>query len=195
MPIPLGVLAVAGAGAARAAGVFDLLETQTTTSTVSEIEFTNISQYSTYKHLQIRAVIEPNATNINSFRMRINGDTGSNYAWHRLWKPFNSTTVSSDSGASQTNILFTQSIYYNTSVPPIICDIPDAFSTNKNKVIRVISGSARGDIGGDQLRDTVNLISGLWMSTNAIDSIKIYENSGYLWKIGTRISLYGLAGS
>ena len=47
----------------------------------ANVEFTSIP--STYAHLQVRAIFR-NANATDTTFMRINSDTGSNYAWHTL---------------------------------------------------------------------------------------------------------------
>ena len=61
MPIPLGILAVAGAGAGGG-NSFDLLETTVLSSAASTVSFTGLSGYTQYKHLQFRYVARTGTT-------------------------------------------------------------------------------------------------------------------------------------
>ena len=73
MPIPLGVLAVAGAGAAPSGpGAYELIETTLLSSAQKQITFSNLNTYSTtYEHLQIRASIRSNRTASNDDFIKI----------------------------------------------------------------------------------------------------------------------------
>jgi hypothetical protein len=71
--------------------------------TTPTIEFTNIP--STYKDLQIRAVLRTNRASVNSdaVTLRFNGDTGSNYVGHRL--EFSGTNEDAYSDANASGII------------------------------------------------------------------------------------------
>ena len=116
MPIPLGILAVAGAGAAGGGGAFDLLETTVLGSDTASVTFSNLNTYSAYKHLQIRLVARStNASASRSVRIQFNGDTASNYAYHYLLG--DGSSVSSDASTSQTSTAHGR-IEGNTRVSP-----------------------------------------------------------------------------
>ena len=150
--------------------------------TASSIEFTSIP--STYKHLQIRA-----SSRITSgaqfLLMEINGDTTSgNYAYHVL--EADGTTVS-PSGATSAfpRVGATRSGTNNFGVSVI--NILDYASTNKFKTIRAIAGVDDRGVGG-----TIQINSGLWKSTSAITSLKIYGNSSSTLAQYSRFDLYGI---
>ena len=95
MLIPFGILSAAGAGGG-AVGDYELIETTILGSAASSVTFSSLDTYaSTYKHLQIRAVVRASAAGdrVNG-SWRMNGDTGSNYAAHHLLGT-GSTVVSS----------------------------------------------------------------------------------------------------
>ena len=80
-PLPLGILALAGVTGGGPA--YELLESTTLSSGASSVTFSGLSAYATdYKHLQIRAVTQINKTTdtIENVFVRLNGDTGANYA-------------------------------------------------------------------------------------------------------------------
>jgi len=190
MPIPLGILAVAGAGGGALANSFDLLETTTIASgnTSSSITFSNLNTYSDYKHLQIRATIRTNRSgNQDDLMMvRFNGDTGTNYAGHAIYG--NGSTIASFSQASQTYI---RSIYVNgadaatNSYMGMVLDLLDYSNTSKNKTIRALHGTHN--------YNWISLASGFWNNTAAITSITFnMVLTATSFVAGTRFSLYGI---
>lgn len=192
MPIPLGVLAVAGAGAAGG-GSYELIESALITTNTASVTFSNLNTYaSTYKHLQIRAVMKCAATagnNILSSRLVFNGDTATNYTQHTLYG-FGSGVVSSAS-TSRTGILVSSSVAQNVTASVFataIVDILDYSNTSINKTTRALAG------GHDGSGTDIRLQSGLWLNTAAITSIAITEFNNNSFVSGTRISLYGLRG-
>jgi hypothetical protein len=191
MPIPLGVLAVAGAGGAAGGGAaYELLETVLVGSGgQSSIEFTSLnSTYgSTYQHLQLRWT----ARNTGSFtsrdtRVRVNGSS-STYAYHYLTGNGSSVTSSNETfsslyvggmpGASATANIFSTGVM----------DLLDAFETTKNKTTRTLAGRTGNN-------NEIMLLSGLYISTNAIDSISIFPNTDNFAQY-SRFSLYGMRSS
>jgi hypothetical protein len=188
MPIPLGVLAVAGAGAAAGAG-YDLLETTILSTTTASVTFSSLDSYSAYKHLQIRAVMKDNAgsTNLNRMDVRFNSDQGSNYTYHYL----NGTgsNVGSSAGTAQSRLQFFDVIgggSNNLRYGSIILDILDFNNASKNKTVRGFGG---GFVASE---NDISLSSGVWLNTNAITSIEIFGNFNYA--AGSRFSLYGIGG-
>lgn len=182
-PIPLGILALAGA--AGGAPAYDLLETTTLTSSASSVSFTGLNAYSDYKHLQIRAVVQ-NATDV-PFYLQINGDTGSNYAWHRLRAT--GSSVSSLNGSNQPRIDFgpaTVTSFNSSAYNATIIDLLDYSSSSKNSTVRFMNGYISSS-GEKQL----NFGSGLWNNTSAVTSLLFYGNT---FVSGTRFSLYGVRG-
>jgi hypothetical protein len=184
MPIPLGVLAVAGAGAAPSGpGVYEWLETISVGTAVASVEFTNVNTNygSTYQHLQVRLTSRTSASDQRT-RMRLNGDSGQNYATHLLFG--NGSSVSSAAGSSfnvmSLNMSDTQTSVFGAG----IVDLLDAFETTKNKTIRHLGG-----ISGSTTE--IALTSGVWLNTAAITTITLRVDSGNL-QVGSRFSLYGI---
>lgn len=193
MPFGLGFFAVAGAGGA--AGSFDLLETQVLGSTQASVEFTslNTKYASTYKHLQLRAVVRSDRAGLDrdlAF-MQLNSDTGANYNSHGLVGAGNAV-YSFNSGQTTVMELFS---YLQAATSPAgaystyVIDLLDAYDTNKFKTIRSLSGgTVRSAESG------VALSSGLYRSTSALTAIKFYGSSANL-SANSRFSLYGVKGS
>jgi len=189
MPIPLGVLAVAGAGAGPvpAGNAYEWLETISVGTAVASVEFTNVNTNygSTYQHLQLRVTAKVSSSVVN-LDMTFNGDTASNYSWHELYG--DGSTVVSGAGATQT---FMKAIISDAATANVfgagVIDILDPFETTKYTTMRSLSG----DVSGGRY---IILRSGAWRNTNAISSIKMNFTAGNI-AIGSRFSLYGMRSS
>jgi hypothetical protein len=169
-----------GAGGA-AGGSYESIQTATSSAS-SSITFTSIP--STYKNLQIRSAVVQSSG--NPIRIRVNSDTGSNYAFHRL-DGAGGSGVSAGGTASTTGVQI-QSVYGGSSTyaTVFIVDIIDYQSTTKNKTLRILDG---WDANGSGV---IEMVSGLWMDTSAITSITI-EAVGAGTFTGLT-SLYGIKG-
>jgi len=193
MPIPLGVLAVAGAGAGGAAGAFELLETQILAdSNTSSVTFSNLntSYGSTYQHLQIRYVVRNSAGGSGNAetRLRFNGDTGSNYAWHHLRG--DGSAASSTAGTSADHMRIGLHPYDGATANIFaagVIDLLDAFEASKNRTQRTLTGNV-------QSTSSIFLSSGFRNSTDAITSVTLLPEANN-WKQGSRFSLYGMRSS
>jgi hypothetical protein len=186
MPIPLGILAVAGAGGGAA--TYELIETAYGTGSNTLVTFNVSSLSTTYKHLQIRFVGRQSSSQSQAnASLRFNSDSAANYAWHALEGI--SSTVYASNAASRT-IIQGYGFVGNGSDANIfgsaVWDILDPFSTTKNKTVRSLGGGPVPNMG-------IGLFSGLWRSTAAVTSISVGSND---WNLltGTRISLYGIRG-
>ncbi len=189
MPIPLGILAAAGFSPAVAGGSFDLIETVTVGSGgASSVTFSNLNTYaSTYQHLQVRWV----GRNTNGEAggvcvVQLNGDTASDYSWHRL--EGNGSSVSSAAGTSTTSMLLgraTTAGDTSNSFGVGVIDVLDAYETGKFKTLRGLSGQVATYNG-------VLLASGNWRDTAAITSLTLLPNGGTNWVQYSRFSIYGV---
>lgn len=174
--IPLGILAASGAGGG---GAFESIATINGTGSSGTITFNSIP--STYKHLQIRAMVI--SADTDSYNVRFNSDTGSNYARHRLLGTGSGVAASGTASTDRIQI----SNGTDTFPAPFIADVADYASTTKNKTLRVFQGIDQNG-GGN-----IALYSGLWMNTAAITSVTIFLNSGNYSSTST-FSLYGIKG-
>ena len=186
----LGVLAAQAEAAAGAASDYDLLESEILTGVQASVTFSSLnSTYgSTYSHLQIRGVVQTTrSSSLDSLRIQVNSDTGSNYAYHFI-QGGNPPSLTSGNASSQTNIFagYSPGITNSYSWEPVVIDILDAFNTNKYSTFRYLSGMV------DPNWQLPMFGSGLWMNTNALDEIKLFPDVGGAFSIGTRLSLYGL---
>lgn len=191
MPIPLGVLAVAGAGGAAGGGAaYEWLETVSVGTAVASVSFSNLnSSYgSTYQHLQVRMVVNGSraAAEDTMYLTLNNTNSGNLYANHRL-KGTGSSVVSNASTSQNFGIF--EEVLANDYWPIpsfMVMDILDPFETTKNKTIRTMQG-AGADYG-------ITLHSMLFNSTAALTTLKFEFANGNV-RAGSRFSLYGMRSS
>ena len=190
MLIPLGILdyPVSAAGASS----YDLLETEILTGSQATVTFSSLnSTYGAdYQHLQIRYVARTatGTGNAGNYYMRFNGDSASNYAWHRMYG--DGSSVTSAAGSSQTQIVpaFLDRASDSNIYSMAVIDILDPFETSKYTTTRCLWGGTNSSFPG------IGLNSGLWQNTAALTSIS-FGVPGYDLAIGSRFSLYGLKAS
>ena len=182
--LPLGLLSQGGGASASAA--FELIESQVLASTATSVTFSSIPQ--TYKHLQVRFTSRfTDAYTGGSFSFRVNGDTGANYASHRLTNQSGSIYADSLSATSAPTVGWMPGGNATASTfNGGIIDLLDYTSTVKTKTFRAFIGS--------QSSDRMSFGSGLWNSTSAVTSLTLREPSGLTLAIGSRFSLYGIKG-
>lgn len=152
-------------------------------SGVTNITFSSIP--GTYKHLQIRGII--NVAAATSAKFQFNGDTGSNYAVHNLYG--NGASAAANGTASRTIIDLGRNVNFPSDASiygAFIFDILDYANTSKYKTTRSFMGTDTNGAGAAG----VDLESGLWMSTAAITSINL--NWTFNGGTGTSIALYGI---
>jgi hypothetical protein len=185
MPIPLGILAVAGAGGGAGVPAYEQIATAFGTGSSDTISFSSIP--STYKHLQIRGVSN-DASGSASLQMRLNSVTTSAYRWHRMYGQSGSVT-SQNSGVATDSINITGPSSPTSNIyGALIVDILDYANTSKNKTVRSLSGNY--NTGTTPI---IALGSGLWMDTAAISAIS-FTTFGGGFATPTRFSLYGIKG-
>ena len=191
MPIPLGVLAVAGAGGGNGlVSTFALLQTVSVSSPVNNVTFNNVNTYSAYKHLQIRYEAQfSTGNNSRTLIMRLNGDNGANYAWHYLQGEGSGTPQTFRyTSTSSIGIAEVTAQGYTSQFSSGIVDILEHASANTNTTTKSLWG----------IQDDTNpyrrvaLYSGLWNNTAAITSIAITADNGANFAVGSRVSLYGI---
>ena len=147
--------------------------------------FSSIPQ--TYTHLQVRVILRcATATNQLPLFVQFNGDGSNNYTEHGLQG--NGSSASSGSQGLGTSIGWYSFAGSSTTSGVFgvgILDILDYANTNKYKTAKGLSGY---DNNGD---GDVNLTSGLWLSTSAINSITFSPYGGFNTNY-SRIDLYGI---
>jgi hypothetical protein len=174
------------------------IETQTLGSAQSSVTFNTISQ--DYTHLQLRIIGRTTRTDyvIEDANLRINGDTGSNYAWQRMFSnpETSSNSVSSATSTSETfinsvAILGTNGASANKFGAAIV-DFIDYKNTNKFKTVKAITGV---QLHGDSLvgvTDFAELSGGVWRNTNAITSLTLITATGTQFTANSQFALYGI---
>lgn len=165
-------------------GALDALSTVTVPSGgVSSIVFAGIP--STYKHLQIRGIVRP-TTNNAEIRLTVNGDSGSNYARHRLIG--NGSSIDATGTASQTSIGIFDANGLQTGTASVfggmVLDLLD-YTSSKYKTLRVLSGNDNNGSG------QVGLSSGLWQNSNPVSSVTMVMNTGNIAEF-SQFTLYGV---
>ena len=175
--------------AAAAAGAFESIATLSGTGSSAIISFSSIP--STYKHLQLRYNARCASGAITDHYIRLNGDTGSNYARHWIFAldsggPYTSTAQNT----TPPSMGYIQGYDTNPTTAGIV-DIHDYQSTSKNKTIRYITG---GDEQQTSSQGALTIGSALWMNNvNAINQIEIVLASSN-WSTSSTFSLYGIKG-
>jgi hypothetical protein len=187
MPIPLGILAVAGAGGS-AAGAYELISTAILGSDTASVVFTNGGAWAGYKHLQIRMTGRSSrSATSDSVGIRFNSDTASNYSSH--WLFGDGSSVFSQNLSSYNEVLgpaITANSSTSSAFGAGVIDLLDISGT-KNKTIRALSGG--------QNAAGIWLSSGLWRNTGSISTIDLRIFGGtYNFITGSRFSIYGIKG-
>jgi hypothetical protein len=184
MLIPFGILASAGG----AAGSYELIATAFGTGSSGTISFSSIPN--TYKHLQIRWVANCGTGGSELLRMKMNGDSASNYVAHHI--EGNGSSVSSYWTGAADHILIAELVATSTADGNFsagITDILDFASANKFKTTRTFYGKVPAS--GTKL---VTIRSGLWRSTSATTTIELSSAYGGNFASTSRFSLYGIKG-
>jgi len=156
---------------------------------VASVTFSSIP--STYTHLQVRilAKFEEPTVAVDSIRTRFNGDSGNNYARHRI---SGDGSTASSAAATTTSFVNAGDMSTNSSNSGIfgcaILDILDYANTDKYKTTRSLDGNDRNGAG------TVGLRSGLWMNTSAITQISFAAVGGSDFTQYSSFALYGIKG-
>lgn len=176
MLLPLGILASSGGVSAD----YELISTTSGTGSSGTVTFSSIP--TGYKHLELRFAALVNTGN-PYMGIRLNGDSGTNYAYHYLMGTGSSVISNAATGqTSAINLGFTAGM--SSSIPTSgIVNVLDAFSTNKNKTLRTLNGNT----------SELVLSSGLWLNTSAVTSVTALLQSGN-FTTSSRFSLYGLKG-
>ncbi len=165
------------------AGAYDALATVTVPSGgAASIDFVGIP--SGYKHLQIRG-IQLATVGANAIGVQFNGVT-SGYAMHTV--NGDGSSPSADGLTSRTSMYaFGYRAGTSTAYPTVaVIDVLDYASTSKNKTMRALSGGGGGTGTGE-----INLNSGLWVSTNAINQITLVTTGGNFAQYSS-FALYGI---
>ena len=185
----LGIIASSNQqGRVTAVGSYDALATAIVPSGgLGSITFAGVP--TGYRHLQIRIFARTNrASTRDGIKLRLNGDSGTNYAQHNLLG--DGANASSTGYASEPEMAL-DSVSAATSSSAnmfgsIIVDILDYSNTTKNTTVRSSGGN---DGNGD---GKINLSSNLWNNTSAVTNLYLAPYSGTLFSQYSSFALYGV---
>jgi hypothetical protein len=152
---------------------YDSIATVTLGSDTNTVTFSSIP--STYTDL-ILVVYCKNATSAQGTYLRVNSDTGSNYA-RTVFGGNGSTTF----GGTNASFTYYDAMYMGTTFATAIIHFLNYSNTTTFKTF--LGNAAGGE---------VNATAGLWRSTSAINAISL-QPSGGNYSTGSRFSLYGIA--
>ena len=186
------ILGVTASSILKVTSSYESIASATGTGSAGSITFSSIP--STYTHLQIRALSQDTNTNdfAGSYDVRFNSDTGSNYAYHRLYGDGDSVASVAGSSTTYINLDAASSRSGTPSTMGVgIIDIHDYASSTKYKTLRARAG-ADNNLAADGSY-FINLYSGLWMSSSAITSITLIPGNNFSTR--TVFSLYGIKGA
>lgn len=181
-PIP-GIVASQISGHLTLPNSYESIATVNASGSSSTITFNSIP--GTYKHLQIRGIINVSAASGSvDIGMRFNSDSGSNYSEHYSYGDGSATTSNGGTNLTVVSTFYAYDSSTTQNVSPGIFDILDYANTNKYKTVRGLTGPA-----------DVNLIvfrSSNWRSTSAITSITL-TSTGTI-RSTSQVALYGIKG-
>lgn len=177
------------ASSRRSANSYESIQTIPITTTTASITFSSIP--STYKHLQIRWIARDNraATSNNIYWQVGNGsaDSGANYSWHLLRGNGSGTVAAGSANANYMLLDETSASAGSNTFGAGVIDILDYADTNKYKTFRTLNGWDNNGSG------EIDLWSGSWRNTAAINTIYLYPNSGSFVQYSS-FALYGIKG-
>lgn len=164
----------------------ELIAKTTLGSDAANIEFTSIPGTYTDLVLVVVARSTRNASG-DGCGFRVNGDTGSNYSITLLRGTGSAADSSRESNATAMLPVDIEGATATADTFSIITyQIMSYSNTNVYKTV-LISNAA--------VLQTVRRVVGLWRSTSAITSVKVYPSIGPNFKAGSTAALYGIKAS
>jgi hypothetical protein len=155
---------------------YEPIATTTLGSAAADVTFTSIS--GSYTDLVLVCWVKTSSNDIG-LRMQFNSDTGSNYSVTQLFG--NGTTAGSNRQSSQTSIRWAN--YLGTAGGIGIANIQNYANTTTYKTLI--------NRGGFASYGTMSSV-GLWQSTSAITSIKVFDEDSGNMASGSTFTLYGI---
>jgi hypothetical protein len=152
----------------------------------SYIQFSSIP--GTYSHLQIRFIAN-NTSNVFQ-KIQLNSDTsGASYYGHNLYGTGSVAGASALPGSSYSAIVMSGGGLSTGNFFGVgVIDILDYANTNKYKTVRALDGF---NTNGGSDGQFIELASGLWQSTSAINTIKIFGSTAN-YNQYSQFALYGV---
>jgi hypothetical protein len=177
-----------GTGVAVSASSYESIATFTLASS-GTVTFSSIP--STYSSLQLRYIARSARTGATTdeLAIRLNSDSGANYARHRL--SGDGATASATGQASQVEISYSQVSTADSTASIFgagIIDILDYTNTNKNRTVKSLRGQEQNNTDSG-----IALHSYLYTGTTAINRLDFFAGSGNLVQY-SQIALYGIKG-
>jgi hypothetical protein len=170
------------------AASYDLLQTWTTNSQVTQVNFTNLNANygADYKIIQFRCSLNRTISgDAGGASLFFNEDTtGANYYFQGLYAS-GSTGIGSASNTDRAD-----SIYYSgdgNDYSAALIEKINPFQNQTKKVAKVISGGMPSSS-----EDGIRIVGHYYNSTAIIDSVRFA--TGSVFGPGSRISMYGLKG-
>jgi hypothetical protein len=169
-------------------GAFELISTQSISSTTTTVTFSSIPQ--TYSHLELRIVARSSAsTTSDGMYLQYNGVSSASYAYHRLYAngaSYISQNTTGDTGALVAFIAGGTSpanAFSSTSL-----SIADYTNASKNPVVKF----QNADINGSS-NSVIMFGSGMLPTAGAVTSLSFtMPNLAGGFAAGSRFSLYGV---
>ena len=194
MPI-LGILASAISGNLVTTAYESIATVTVGSGGQSSVTFSSIP--STYKHLQIRGIARSNRSasfaNVAAFQFNSDTTKANYWAYHALGGDGSSVNAFSAAEQNTAGVWGALSLSNNgpaNTFAVFVTDILDYQNTNKFKTTRCLQGL--DDNGGTW--GEVKIVSGLWKSTAAINSITIADNTANNFMQYSQFALYGIRG-
>jgi hypothetical protein len=183
------IAAIHGVGTPAETNSYESIATVTVGSGgSSSIDFTSIP--STFKHLEVRAIMRTSRVNAgDAVYVRFNSVSSAAYSGHRL--EGNGSAASSTGAANETSITLNRVSAVNDAANVFgaaVVQVLDYANTNKNKTLRALVGyetNSDGVIGFD---------SGAWYNTSAITSLSILPLNASGFVQYSSFALYGIKG-
>jgi hypothetical protein len=157
---------------------YDSIARTTLGSTTSSIIFSGISSGFT----DLRLVVTGSFSVDSFFRVRFNGDSGSNYSQTVL--SANQTGLTAGRNVNGSNIFFGWDLFVGGNVFMVDMNLLSySGSTNKTQLNKINNSQPSAGL--------TEINTSLWRSTSAINQIEIYS-SNTTFAAGTTASLYGI---
>lgn len=157
---------------------YEPIATTTLTSSAADITFSSIG--GTYTDLIIQGSVgSTSATGNRGIRIQFNGDTATNYSHTSLYGELSAGYSYRTSNTTYINII--EAISYASDFSAATIQIMNYSNTTTNKTV-LGRGGSKDQVSGDV---------GLWRSTSAITSVKLFLNSDS-FRTGSTFTLYGI---
>ena len=160
-----------------AGSTYTPIATTTLGSAQASVTFSSIS--GSYTDLVLVCWVKTSSNDIG-LRIQFNTDTGSNYSVTQLYG--NGTSAASNRQSSQTSIRWANNLATSGGIG--IANIQNYSNATTYKTM--ISRGGYATYGA-------NTTVGLWRSTSAITSIKVFDEDSLSMASGSTFSLYGIA--